>query len=78
LSEKHDNADFLKGVELAMTACYRDSSLIYDNLNMSVDNLKAFETYKQVYGLKRLNKNHKRIARLQYAYHSLFRKKSDK
>ena len=73
MSAKYDSEDFLKGVELAMTACYRDSSLIYDNLNMSIDNLKAFELYKQVYGLKRLNKNHKRIARLQYAYLSLFR-----
>jgi len=51
-----------------LKACFRNSSLMFDHFGIVIDNEKAYELYRQWYRLKRLNKNHKHLARIEYAY----------
>lgn len=51
-----------------LEACFRNSSLMFDYFGIRIDNEKAYELYRRYYRLKRLNKNHKRLTRIEYAY----------
>lgn len=51
-----------------LEACFRNSSLMFDNFGIVIDNDKAYELYRRWHRLKGMNKNHKRLARIEYAY----------